>query len=336
MKKKYCVFCGTKNDIKNETCSKCKNSLNPKDHLWKDYFKSHIKDNLKDKVEDKISSIITNYITSHLYGIVFSILFIATVTTGVVAVVKENKQSDYIKIVEKSPIEITELALDDALVEELNGFLILNQERFFNTGFYDGKKMTYNDLQEKNAMVYQQNRIEGHAVTFHSCEEAKKYPNIYEVCQKDSSWVVGEDASYYRFFSYDDFNTLYKKMFGNDKNAEKISFNIYYNTQCDFYENLDEYLCYNLPAGWYAEEAEFTKLIKVQKVNDWIEYYDIYVYGGYDGTYKDLKKKEKISNILIWDDNSLVEKGQIYKHIFKDNGNGEYYWVSSEPVNNVD
>lgn len=332
MSKIYCVFCGTENEIENKKCKKCKKELNPTENLWKDYFVNHIKDELKDKTEDKLSSIITNYITSHLYGIVFSIMFVATAVTGVVSINKNN----YIEEVDKNPLEITELSLEDETVVNLLDFLRLNEDGKFKNGFYEDKKVTYEDIIEKNAMAYYYNRIESKEIKFSSCIDAKKYPNIYDLCQEDSSWVVGEYALHYELFEAKLLEEAYKKTYGEDKIFEKNDFDVYTALTCNYYENLDEYICHTRPTGWYNDEAEATKTIKAEKVNDWLEIYDYYVYGGYDGTYKDYKKTQKISDKLVWDNNDLIEKGTIYKHLFKLNKDGEYYWYSSEPIDKID
>ena len=44
----YCVFCGEKNNPQEKKCKKCKEDLNPKNHLLKDYLKEHLQEDIKD------------------------------------------------------------------------------------------------------------------------------------------------------------------------------------------------------------------------------------------------------------------------------------------------
>lgn len=335
MKKKiYCVFCGTENDSKKETCKNCHQTLTPEDHLWKDYFKGHIKDKLKDKVEDKTSSIITNYIISHLYGIAFSILFVATAVTGIVSITK--KDYPYIKEVNRSPLEVVELSLDDELVQRLNKLLSLNEQRYFDSGFHEGVKLTYDNLKHKEGITYYYEKVNGQNITFSTCEEAKKYPDIYKLCQDDPSWVIGEESLGYYLFDYKNFETVYKNMYGNDKTLEKGDFQAEKVTECHYYEDLDQYICYSQPHGWFGDAGEFNKLIKAEKINNTILLYEYFVWWTYEGTYKDIKQTEKISDEIVLDNESLIEQGQLYRHIFKENENGTYHWVSSEPINSLE
>jgi len=75
----YCVFCGTKNNYDVEKCSKCKKSLHPKNHLFREFLYEHIRDDLKGKVTDNIFSYLKNFIISHLYGaaMTVSVIFAA-------------------------------------------------------------------------------------------------------------------------------------------------------------------------------------------------------------------------------------------------------------------
>ncbi len=353
MKKKtkniYCIFCGTKNDSKNEFCKKCNKTLTPQDHLWIDYFKGHVKDKLKGCEEDKVSSIITNYIISHLTGIAFSVLFVATIIHGVTNITKEDYS--YIKEVTESPSISAELALDDESVIIAQKFLKQDYLKKFPTGFYEKKKMTYDDLQEKRGMtfeyIYDYKKLKELQIIFNNCEEAKDYPDIYALCNWDSSYVVGDDAGArdYYLFDANDFEKEYKKLYGNDKILEKENFKVHSIYECSYYEKSDKYICHTLETGWATDAAEFTKLVKAEKINNQLILYDYYVWVTPDGTYKDYKETRKISDKLVTDNiwnneefknEELFEQGQLYKHVFKSNGNGEYYWYSSEPVDDLE
>ena len=91
-KKIYCVYCGEENKIDDLKCSKCKKSLNPKDHFFKEFLVDHIKDDLQGNIEDTIIDLLKKWIISHLYGlgITAAILF-----TGVGILAHEISLSKY-------------------------------------------------------------------------------------------------------------------------------------------------------------------------------------------------------------------------------------------------
>lgn len=99
---KYCIYCGTKNEYKNEKCTKCKKKMNPKYSEFLGYLKSKIKDKYLGDIEDNAVSIITNYIKSHLYGTILTCAIIATSSIGLVFASQDN----FIKKVDEKPTVI--------------------------------------------------------------------------------------------------------------------------------------------------------------------------------------------------------------------------------------
>jgi len=195
--------------------------------------------------------------------------------------------------------------------------------------------------------IYDYKKLKELQIIFNNCEEAKDYPDIYALCNWDSSYVVGDDAGArdYYLFDANDFEKEYKKLYGNDKILEKENFKVHSIYECSYYEKSDKYICHTLETGWATDAAEFTKLVKAEKINNQLILYDYYVWVTPDGTYKDYKETRKISDKLVTDNiwnneefknEELFEQGQLYKHVFKSNGNGEYYWYSSEPVDDLE
>ncbi len=87
----YCTFCGTKNEETFDNCTKCKKTLHPKNHLFKDFLYDHIKDDLKGKVEDNIFSYLKNFIISNLYGTVMTVSVVFTTAIVVTSALKPYK-----------------------------------------------------------------------------------------------------------------------------------------------------------------------------------------------------------------------------------------------------
>ena len=74
----YCVFCGEKNNPQEKKCKKCKEDLNPKNHLLKDYLKEHLQDDIKENIEDSILDLLKLWIIKHLYGIAITCAILLT------------------------------------------------------------------------------------------------------------------------------------------------------------------------------------------------------------------------------------------------------------------
>lgn len=83
--KKYCVFCGTENNIAETACTNCHKELHPKENLLIDFLIEHTKDELKGHTEDSLYEVLMNYLKSHLFGVIFSISLITTITASVLS-----------------------------------------------------------------------------------------------------------------------------------------------------------------------------------------------------------------------------------------------------------
>lgn len=347
MGKIYCNFCGKENDEKSEKCIKCKERLNQKEHLWKDYLYDHIKDDLKGKVTDKTISLITNYVKSHLYGVILSLMILVTATTGIVNVIDNS----YIKDVDenKNIIEIVPIDIESDLVKKLyeintfnNDLILLNDE-----GFYMDRYVDYNSFSDESRLylTYELNKVKGSSYTYIGCDDMKSYDTVYNMCvnDMDSTWFGPEFIDSMRLYKIDinSFSEEYKKLWGADKSLPKVDFELKYFSLCEYSSDNNDYLCHALMQGWPAIQIEITKLIKAYEVGNYVYLYDYYVYCG-DGTYKDRFMTKKISDIdyreIYFDDKEdmdILGKGQIYKHRFKKNTDGTYSWVSSEPVDKL-
>lgn len=340
MKKIYCVFCGEENSPRKKSCSKCGKDLNPKEHLWRDYFLNHVKDDLKGKTTDKLSSLVISYIKSNLYGIVFSATLITSTILGVSWVIDNNPS--YITKTDKNPmdsVEVSSLDLESELVKKLYSYNKINYDRFLDKSFYENQLIRYDDFDDSQrimmAAIYNlKGIVQSEKMQVSSCDDIKDYKEVYDFCVGYPEWVI--EAADNNVVELSVLESAYKELFGSDKKMPRIGFNLYYSRQCSYSKKRNNYLCTNLPAGFNSGTYEETKLAKAIKINKSIILYDYYVFYSMSdpgfGVYKDNKLEVKLSD--KWDE-SILEKGQIYMHIYKQDKDGNYYWYSSEAVSKI-
>lgn len=354
MSKIYCVHCGKENNDNKEKCKYCNHELNSKDHLWKDYIYDHIKDDLKGKVTDKTIALITNFIKSHMYGTIMTILIVGF---GTIGVIKSTTNNFLDKVSSSSDIAyLKEISLASEEVIKAHEIVTINYDLILedyddikenDEGFYIDKYVDYNSFSNKTRL-YLTTRISDIAKTsydFTNCDGIKDYANLYNWCKEDisgSGLYFGEDyVSAMGFYKIDGttLETNYHNIWGDDKKINHEDFIIKYNSSCEYSRESNDYLCYMLPEGWPAIPQEITKMIKAETIKDTMYLYDYYVTSSDSGTFKDKYLTKKISDIdykeiyfANKEDMSILKKGQVYKHTFKKNRNGTFYWVSSTPV----
>lgn len=152
--------------------------------------------------------------------------------------------------------------------------------------------------------------------------------------------IYSEYASVYDF---DEFKSNYNKIFGVS-NPEFISFDFNFEP-CGVDTKNNTFNCFDGCGGGFLSgyEALYSKYIKSEKNTDSVIIYERETYCTWSGLAKDKvfckdnsgfeKAKE-----IIKDDNypkDFDTWGQIYKHTFKINDDGLYYWYSTEPVDKV-
>lgn len=332
MKKIYCNFCGTNNKITSEKCIKCGKSLDQEDHPWREYLYDHIKDDLKGNVTDNIFSLITNFVKSHLYGVIISLTILVTATTGVVKVVNNS----YIKEVKenKNIPEVISLDIESDLVKSIYAYNKINDEMRTDNGFYQDKLVSFNDLTNstKFDLTYRFNKEKSRNDDKSTCEFLKGY-SLYERCLEDSEYYL--DYSYSNV-NKEDLEKTWHKLFGSSNPLPLENFVVDEIRECEYSEEKDDYLCYMGMVGGYWVPEQITKIIKADKIGKNIYIYDYFIIldAYYEfGTFKDPYGKIMISPT---EDESLIEQGQIYKHTYKEDIDGNCYWVSSEPIDSLD
>ena len=151
----YCVFCGTKNSINDEKCSKCKKSLHPKNTLFKDFLYEHIRDDLKDKLEDNIFSYIKNFIISHLYGSLMFVSVVFTVVTVITTNIKPyktiSKMEDMLSKGNSNEVVVRVYTYDDTCSNDYDQALV--DVPFAVAGVPSGLRRTIYEVNIKKGMT---------------------------------------------------------------------------------------------------------------------------------------------------------------------------------------
>ena len=179
----------------------------------------------------------------------------------------------------------------------------------------------------------------------HSCAELEKFANDKKITVNDISNL---DAVLFVSFDFakdnktevslEDFTNQVQKYLGKDYKFDptKIDFN---SISCIMYKydaTNKKFLKQETACGWTCGPRTNYKITKAVDTNGVLELTTRVIYAshdqGKDGYYSDYQKTNKIGDFENYFDDSLFDKGSVYKFTFKDE-DGNYVFVSSEPVN---
>ena len=273
--KKYCINCGTANELDDKFCCKCNEDLNQEENLFVDFLIDKTKDKFKGSIQDSIYDTIMNFLMSHLYGTVMtvSIVSYALVSSGVDVIGAVN--SSHIENVNHPPIIIDDENINNVLDEtEVVQNLVIDYVESF-------KNSTGNVNIEANSGVYDTNLVYDF--------ETLKDPNMI-----------------YKFQYYTNVNT--------DNPTGQIAENLYNNnlyyaqTFMDITNEFNEIIgtyVFTLVKdndNWYIVEADKIGVIEIVTMEDYaLAKANIYrsyaVFKGYE-TYTDEQYQEFVSNRL--------------------------------------
>lgn len=213
-------------------------------------------------------------------------------------------------------------------------------ESYKDSNFYMDKEIKYEDLTDESRLYYAYKTIDAERKWFNSCEELKGYyyenEEISTTCTKSENAIIEKDKSSEEWFFENvdkkSLETAYHNMYGQDKELPLKSFAMNVTGICIYSESNDNFLCFNKTGGdTYPgiAEAEFDHY---EEKEDSIEIYDRYLWIEYEieqNTYykSHLNKSEKIDTT-----EKDFSKGALYKHTFKKDDQGNYYWYSSVRV----
>ena len=245
-----------------------------------------------------------------------------------------------------------EMSLTDDLVTELYDELEIyfipelydGFESYNENNFYMDKLVTYDTLSDEAKLYYAYQTLKNiNDRQISSCTELEGYTfndtNLYDYCLNNQYILDGYE------YMFNDVNKTkleeaYHEMYGYDKEMPLKSFTMSFTGVCLYSETKGDYLCYNQVGGDTTFGVSKTKLVSAYKYSNKIELYDRYIWADLaDGDGFDFSKsrfdKELIVNVPEYSDEILSEyldEGALYKHIFKKDANGNYYWFSSERV----
>lgn len=231
-----------------------------------------------------------------------------------------------------------ELDLKDTRVEKAYKIVSLNNDRMFDTGFYESKKMTYEELPYKQAFAYRYREPSIKEVkNYKSCDEIdKEYDDLGWKCIR--SGYEGFLNEGFDIIDAKELEKTYKEIFGNNRAMAREDFYTNADKGCstfDYGKKSDSFAHIQSGCG-YDGGGIYTKLVKATLKGNEMALYDKHIVSSYGGgaLYKDVDMKILLTNDPDPTDD-IIEKGQAYKHVFEANGDGTYHWVSSEPVDSL-
>lgn len=159
----------------------------------------------------------------------------------------------------------------------------------------------------------------------------------------DIDWKLRTDITDYDYDGYMYYSDINKeliheyaiKMFGKDDLVDE-EFSLFSIT-CEYSE---DYKCYMFPGGGTGYPHYYMELDRYEVTNDEVVLYHKYVYFLMNQEYWKYgiyTSHDSDNELALYEDDKddkyyLEEYGTMYKTIFKKDDNGNYYWLSSEPV----
>ncbi|MCM1053519.1 MAG: hypothetical protein NC483_06065 [Ruminococcus sp.] len=205
---------------------------------------------------------------------------------------------------------------------------------------YNGTEVTLNNLNKDDALCMAYHNLEENKKSREETSITNKNDSDIEVCKisDEVTIVANEDSdkcSYYTF-SKDELNESYQKMYG-EKIKDYINFYISSNEKC--FVDGDTYYCGNAETYNYSigSDATIYRMLNkaIKKNNGEIVIYDYFLKVMNNTCYKTASNanvdSECTENLKDNIDKDFVEKyGTLYKHTFKKDKNGNYYWFKSD------
>ncbi len=238
-------------------------------------------------------------------------------------------------------------------------------DTYIDSNFYNDKLVTYDDLSDESKLYYAYQIIENKKqLKLRDCGELKLYKyneeDLYAKCLRDED-MIRKDIEYDGDWVFEDVNkekleNAYHKLFGEDKEMPLKQFTKLFVGACTYSKEKDDFLCFNQVGGKEIGSRPETKFEKYKKKKDSIEIYDRYVwvevkdgFENYVNTYyKSRLKEDKFAsetyNYRKYEGevglnlekpelkDEIFKQGALYKHVFKKDKNGNYYWYSSERI----
>ena len=209
----------------------------------------------------------------------------------------------------------------------------------FSNNFYSNGN-NYEKLDDKTKLYYAYKTIKDpKRISFNSCDDLNSYyfndEELSTICLKDPEVLIEESPVEWRFYYVDKekLEKAYHKLFGDDKVMPLKDFAIEVTGVCLYSEEKDDYLCHGEVGGDTSFEKWETRYDHFEMAGNAIEIYDRFIMTVYD------IDGEKYYNTPYVNEDKLIDfdtkdfsKGGLYRHTFRKDKNGKYYWYSSERV----
>ncbi len=209
----------------------------------------------------------------------------------------------------------------------------------FSNNFYSNGN-EYEKLSDEAKLYYAYKTIKDpKRINISSCEDLKSYyfndEELSTICLKDPEVLVEGSPVEWRFYDVDKekLEKAYHRLFGDDKVMPLKSFAIEVTGVCLYSEEKDNFLCHGEVGGDTSPEHFETMYDHFEMAGNAIEIYDRFIMITYDIDGKKYYDSPHVDEDKLIDSNTKdFSKGGLYKHTFRKDKNGKYYWYSSEKV----
>lgn len=214
-------------------------------------------------------------------------------------------------------------------------------ESYEDSNFYMDKVVKYENLSDQSRLYYAYKTIENiERRWFTSCDELKGYSYLKEdiatTCKKSAGEIIAKDQSSEEWFfnnvNKETLEKAYHDMYGEDKKLPLKDFTMGVTGICVYSKIKNDYLCFDQTGGDTYPGYGEVEFEKYEEKEDSIEIYDRYLWIEYDVNGDVYYKSRFNKNEKLDSTNKDFSKGALYKHTFKKDNNGNYYWYSSERV----
>ena len=224
-----------------------------------------------------------------------------------------------------------------------------------NGYFFQYKNITLSNLSDFEKFAISFTYLNPEHVDLTSCSDFNKLTkynninNLYSSCVNSKSNIADYadsllNGAYTGLFNlnFKDLQKDYQKIFGNDVLLSENFSSTNLGYVCKYNSNSQNMLCTLGTGGGNTPERAFVETDYALKYSNYIELYDYYINidfsdnsMSYDKDFKNVANN-KYTGQYDYSQNLKLDElkkiGQLYKHTFKQNSDGSYYWYSSEPV----